>query len=513
MEHPDTAEASESAAAAPLPEEEAFLPNLYEEEDQSSPQRSGYYNGLQIWMMVLLGKVAVLILFVLSALLLSLHSGASDLSLGLALMGISVGSAVLLASLWNKAGSAPEDIDPLSFSSAQVALGQLAWTGFTLLVVNLAASGSSWINYNAMAGMGVFTTASGALMVSFWRAEKTLIPPRTSAYSPHATVLVDISSAPGDEEGLHEALEEVDANERGPGYPVPDSTPTSRLRGTRRLLQLAQPQMLYVYVGCAVLLCRLPFSLCIPHYVATTLGALAHQEWARAQSSILAIVVVGTVDALLDFWCVFLFGYATQRIVRDVRSNLFRQLLGQEVAFFDSHENPSGSLASRLSSDIVEMAADLTWFFRFSMESVVRISGITVYMMIRSPTLGSCALCMVPIVAAVNKVYGDWLARNALNVQNALSEANAVAQETLLNIRTVISFVGESHAQAKYRAKIDRHFHLSTRQVFLSGVYYMVISTFLINTIVQASLLAHSASSVDGRDLARLHVVPRAAAE
>jgi hypothetical protein len=45
---------------------------------------------------------------------------------------------------------------------------------------------------------------------------------------------------------------------------------TSRLRGTSRLLQLAAPQVLYLYAGCAVLLIRLPFSLSIPHFVSTT---------------------------------------------------------------------------------------------------------------------------------------------------------------------------------------------------------------------------------------------------
>jgi hypothetical protein len=48
------------------------------------------------------------------------------------------------------------------------------------------------------------------------------------------------------------------------------ATSTSRLRGTRRLLQLAAPQVLYLYAGCAILLVRLPFSLSIPHFVAST---------------------------------------------------------------------------------------------------------------------------------------------------------------------------------------------------------------------------------------------------
>lgn len=61
-----------------------------------------------------------------------------------------------------------------------------------------------------------------------------------------------------------------------------------------------------------------------------------------------------TIDAALDFWCVFLFGFANQRIVRGVRINTFVSILRQEVAFFDS--TTSGELASRLNSDCGEMA-------------------------------------------------------------------------------------------------------------------------------------------------------------
>lgn len=288
-----------------------------------------------------------------------------------------------------------------------------------------------------------------------------------------------------------------------------EEEPTSRLRGTRRLLQLAKPEMVYLYAGCSVLLLRLPFSLSIPHFVSSTLSAVASGDFARARIEILSLFLAGTIDAFLDFWCVFLFGYANQRIVKGVRNDLFRHLIRQEVSFFD--QSSSGELASRLQSDWYvngctvnrrqsllrlthvinssEMAGDLTWFFRFSIESVVRITGIASYMLIRSPTLAACALSIAPVVAVVNKWYGNWLSKNATAVQDALAEANSVAQEALANIRTVVAFAAERLESRRYETKIQRQYQLNVRQLFMTGVYYMVICTFLMNTIVQGSLL------------------------
>jgi len=246
---------------------------------------------------------------------------------------------------------------------------------------------------------------------------------------------------------------------------------SSRIRGTRRLLQLASSELLYLYAGCAVLLCRLPFSLAMPHFVSSSLAALAVADFAAARHEIQLLFLAGTIDAALDFWGFFLFGYANQRIVRGLRVDLFGRLLGQEVAFFDEHS--SGELASRLNSDCSEMAGDLTWFFRFSIESVVRITGITTYMLIRSPLLGACALSIVPAVAVINKLYGDWLRRNAVQVQDALAEANAVAQEALAHVRTVIAFAAERQECTRYESKIERQYLLNVKQLYMTAAYYM----------------------------------------
>ena len=162
-------------------------------------------------------------------------------------------------------------------------------------------------------------------------------------------------------------------------------------------------------------------------------------------------------------------------------------------------------------------------FSTCSIESVVRITGITAYMLFRCPRLGACALSIVPVVAIVNKYYGNWLNRNARKVQDATAAANSVAQETLSCMRTVVAFASEEFEYGKYTSKIDEQYRLNVKQVrslsnflpsflkslslisqplnlvaywlspslktFMTGVYYMFVSTFLINTVVQGSLL------------------------
>ena len=146
------------------------------------------------------------------------------------------------------------------------------------------------------------------------------------------------------------------------------------------------------------------------------------------------LFIAGCVDSIMDFWlvpflfvrmgcheedsflsstefyvgrCVYLFGYCQQKIIRSLRITLFRSILGMEMGFFD--ETPTGEITSRLTADTAEMANDLTWVFRFTIEALVRIGGIMVYMFIRSWQLALLACSAIPITAIINRIYAKYV--------------------------------------------------------------------------------------------------------
>jgi ABC-type multidrug transport system fused ATPase/permease subunit len=106
---------------------------------------------------------------------------------------------------------------------------------------------------------------------------------------------------------------------------------------------------------------------------------------------------------------------------------------------------------------------------------VVRITGITVYMLIRCPQLGACALGIVPLVAVVNKYYGNWQNKNARKVQDATAAANSVAQETLSCMRTVVAFASEDLEHNKYTEKVDVQYQLNVKQVGSNKHWWLLI--------------------------------------
>jgi hypothetical protein len=274
--------------------------------------------------------------------------------------------------------------------------------GLAILLVGLLddiPSQESSVLFVATGSLFILLGCTG-LMASFYPMESHAIESSTASSQRSSLASTQIERPENTVPLLEGGSEDVDGDIESSSN---DNSPTTnedaeasyenRITGTKRLIKLAGPHTYYLYAGCIVLLVRLPFSLSIPHFISETLGALARSNYEEAKMNIFLLAVLGTVDAALDFWCVFLFGLTNLKITKGVRIDTFAAILKQEIAFFDLTK--SGDLASRLNSDAGEMGNDLTWFFRFSIESVVRIVSIVSYMLWRSPRLGVCAISVV----------------------------------------------------------------------------------------------------------------------
>jgi len=277
----------------------------------------------------------------------------------------------------------------------------------------------------------------------------------------------------------------------------------------RRLVGLANEHQGWVVAGCLALFVRLPFSLAIPHFVSEgiggcidykTAGCLDDQPVAdpdgrcsaagrRVYFAVVFLLISGSVDAVLDFFNFHLFVIVQQKVIRSLKLRLFEQVMRQEPAFFDS--SPTGDIMSRLTADTVEMSGDISFVFRFSIEAVVRIGGVAGYMFVCSWRLALLSCTMIPANALLNRFYGDWLHKNAKRSQDALAESNATAQEAIAGIRTVKAFAKERFELARYAKSVQRYYELGILQCVITSTYYMVVSTFLMNCLVQAALLAY----------------------
>jgi subfamily B ATP-binding cassette protein MsbA len=191
--------------------------------------------------------------------------------------------------------------------------------------------------------------------------------------------------------------------------------------------------------------------------------------------NVLALLLVGlfAVQAGFSFLRTYLLSYTGERIVADVRTELYNHLTSLTVSFFANRR--VGELTSRLTSDVTVVqtvtTGSITEFLRSSM---LLVGGVTI-IFITNPRLSLLMLAIVPVVIVSAHLYGRYVRRLSTNVQDRLAEANSVLEETLSAIRIVQSFVREEYERARYRDRIQDSLRLAVKRAVASGGFIAFI--------------------------------------
>jgi len=237
-----------------------------------------------------------------------------------------------------------------------------------------------------------------------------------------------------------------------------------------RLLALARPETAVIVVATIALLISSGLNLVYPLAVQWMVDAIGGaQTWLDFDTAALLLVILFAVQSVFAMLRSWLFTVAGERIVARLRTDLFRAILGQDIAFFDLSR--TGELTNRLASDTTVLqntvSVNISMALRYGVGAIGGI-GMLIYM---SPQLTGLALAVVPVVAIGAAMYGRWIRRLSVQVQDALARSTEIAEETIAGLRTVRSFAREDAEGGRYGAAVDQSFQLAARRAFVVGAF------------------------------------------
>jgi subfamily B ATP-binding cassette protein MsbA len=193
----------------------------------------------------------------------------------------------------------------------------------------------------------------------------------------------------------------------------------------------------------------------------------------------IGLVVLFTIQALLNYAQTYLLSAVGERVVAGLRRELFTKLLEMPPGFFA--ERRTGELTSRLTTDIGLLQGVLSHqIAEFSRQMLALVGGI-VLLTLMQPKLTLTALGVVPLVVGSALYFGRRLRRMTVSVQDKVAEATAVAEEAFSQIRTVQSFVQEPAERQRYGERIGESVRAALVRAKIRGVFFGVLtfSTFI----------------------------------
>ena len=223
----------------------------------------------------------------------------------------------------------------------------------------------------------------------------------------------------------------------------------------------------------------LAFPLVVRH-----LMDAAFVEMDRAQLNRIALLLLGlfSMQALFNFFQVYLLGSTGERVVAGLRKDLFTHLLTLSPDFFT--ERTTGELTSRLTSDVVRLQSVLSYQISELLRQTIYLFGSLTLLTLMHRQLTFTTLAVAPAVVFFAMVFGRRLRRASTEVQDQIAEANTVAEESIVQIRTVQSFVREPTEVGRFSQGIDAALRAALRRALTRGVFFGVITLVTFGGIV-----------------------------
>jgi ATP-binding cassette subfamily B multidrug efflux pump len=162
-----------------------------------------------------------------------------------------------------------------------------------------------------------------------------------------------------------------------------------------------------------------------------------------------------------------------QRVMYDLRSELYEKLQRQEVAYFD--RNPVGRIMTRLTSDVDALNELFTSGVIELLGDVVVIIAVIFIMLGMDWRLTLVTLVTVPLLFAATTWFRKHARRGYDLVRTRLARINAFLQEHLSGAQTVQIFNREAKSLRQFHDINDDHRRANIETIFYYAVFFPLV--------------------------------------
>ncbi len=181
-----------------------------------------------------------------------------------------------------------------------------------------------------------------------------------------------------------------------------------------------------------------------------------------------------------------------QRVMRDLRRELFAHLQRLPVSFFD--RSPVGRLVTRTTSDVEALNELFTSGVVAGLGDLFTLAAISVVMILIDWRLALAAFIVIPMVFAVSSIFQKYVRKSYREIRTRLAQLNAFLQERLAGIRVVQLFGREADERSRFDRLNAAHLDAHLKSIRVYALYFPVIE--FLTTLALASLVVSSGGRV-----------------
>jgi ATP-binding cassette subfamily B protein len=198
---------------------------------------------------------------------------------------------------------------------------------------------------------------------------------------------------------------------------------------------------------------------------------------------LLAILAGVLIFTFIETWTSVLIG---QRVMKDIRLELFKKTASQSTAFLSRH--PVGRIVTRLTGDVETINEFFTNVLIAFLKDFSVMAGALITLFILSPRLAVVTILTLPPVLALT-VFSRVKARDAFRRQRtASSRVNSYLSERLSGIQVVQLFLGERRSVKEFASRNREYLKANMAEMYVYATFRPIID--FLSTLTTATVIA-----------------------
>ncbi len=268
----------------------------------------------------------------------------------------------------------------------------------------------------------------------------------------------------------------------------------------RRILGYLKPYRGLVAVSIVLLLLLAVFQLAPPYlskiaidrYI-TPDGSL---DTAARYSGLLKVAAVFFLALLLAFATsylqIYVMAYVGQRVMYDLRMQIFRHLQKMEVAYFD--KNPVGRLMTRLTSDVEVLNEMFTSGVVAIFLDVFTLAGIMVVLCYLNLKLALITFLVLPFLFVAAMIFRASVRKTYRQLRKRVAAINAFLQENITGMSVVQIFNREEAQYRQFSGRNKKLYDAHIRTIMAYAIFYPAIE--ILSSVAIALILWYGGKGV-----------------
>src|SRR5712692_8638325 len=256
----------------------------------------------------------------------------------------------------------------------------------------------------------------------------------------------------------------------------------------RRLLRYLRPYTWQVAIALVAIILKagadvlspLLTKIAIDKYLAHVTGTRSALDRWLSSSPLIGIAQIGAlyVGLLafsfgLEFLQTYFMQWTGQKVMFDLRSQIFRHLQHMHIGFYD--KNPVGRLVTRVTTDVDALNEMFTAGVVSVFEDVFVLAGIIAIMLHMKWKLALITFAVLPLIAIATKIFRDKVRDSYRRIRTAIARINAHMQEHVSGMVVLQLFNREERAFDKFSDVNAVHMEAFKDAIMAHAVYYPVV--------------------------------------